>query len=150
MEWKKLVLAAIAFAIISQFVHIAGTLVDMNYYTNPAYFSLWSTLMMPGAAPPGLDFYAASILVSLITGLVFAYAFSMSKQLFVAKKAFKSDKYWKIGIRFGLFLFVMIGATNFLSSWLLFSFPLALQLSWLLQALVIYLAAGVAFAKVME
>lgn len=148
MDYKKLFLAALAFTAISQVVHMAGAIFDMNYYTDPINFPLWSKLMMPGPAPPGLDFYAVSILFSLITGLIFADAYSMTKHLFTAKKSFKADKYWDVGLKFGLFLFLITCLTGTMTMFLLFAVPFGLLLSWLVQGLVVSLATGVAFAKI--
>ncbi len=150
MDWKKLILAAFAFAVISQFVHMAGSISDMPYYTDPAHFSLWSPVMMPSAQPPGMEFYALSILVALASGLIFAYAYAISKSAFVLKKAFKSDRYWKVGLKFGIFLFLLTGFTGTLSMYLLFAVPSGLLFSWAVQSLVICLASGVAFAKIMN
>jgi hypothetical protein len=148
MDWKKLVLAAFVFAVISQFVHMAGSISDMPYYTDPAYFSLWSPIMMPGPSPPGMEFYTLSILVALASGLIFAYAYLVSKQALALKKAFKSDRYWKVGLKFGVFLFLLTGFTGTLSMYLLFAVPSGLLFSWAVQSLAICLASGMAFAKI--
>ena len=147
-EWKKLVLAAIAFAVISQIVYIAGAFADMGYYTDAANASLWSKVMMPGPQPPGMEFYALSIAFSLVSGLVFAYAYAITKQAFALKRSFKADRFWQIGLKFGLFLFLMTSLTGTLSMYLTFAVPSGLLLSWLAQGLVASLAAGVAFAKI--
>ena len=148
MDYKKLFIAAIAFTVISQIVHIAGAFADMNYYTDAANASLWSAIMMPSTSAPGMGFYAVSIFFSLITGLIFADAYSMTKHLFTAKKSFRSDKYWNVGLRFGMFLFMLTALTGTMSMFLTFAVPFALLVSWLAQSLVVSLAAGVAFAKI--
>ena len=148
MNWKKLVLAAIAFAVVSQIVHTAGAFADMGYYTDAANAALWSKVMMPGPQPPGIEFYAISIAFSLISGLIFAYAYSITKQAFSLKKSFKSDRYWHVGLKFGLFLFLITSLAGTLSMYLLFAVPSGLLLSWLVQGLVACLATGVAFAKI--
>ena len=148
MDWKKLALAAFAFAAISQFVHTIGSIADLPYYTDPANFALWSKVMMPGPQPPGMEFYALSIAVSLATGLIFAYAYMISKQAFVMKKSFKSDRFWKVGLKFVLFLFLLTCFTGILSMYLLFAIPMGLLLSWTAQGLAVSLAAGVAFARI--
>ena len=148
MDYRKLFIAAVAFAIISQVVHVLGAVADMGYYTDTANSALWSKVMMPSAAPPGLDFFAVSILFSLITGAIFADAYSMTKHLFTTKKSFRSDKYWNVGLRFGMFLFMLTALTGTMSMFLTFAVPFALLVSWLAQSLVVSLAAGVAFAKI--
>lgn len=148
MDYGKLFLAALAFAAISQVVHMLGAVADMGYYADPANAALWSKVMMPAAAPPGMDFFAVSILFSLITGAIFADAYSLTKHLFTAKKSFRSDKYWNVGLKFGMFLFMLTALTGTMSMFLLFAIPFGLLVSWLAQSLVISLAAGVAFAKI--
>ena len=148
MEWKKLALAAVAFAVISELVYTLGAFSDMGYYANAAYSGLWSSIMMPGQQAPGIGFYALSVVFTLIGGFIFAYAYKITKQAFVMKKAFKSDRYWKVGLKFGLFLFLMTTLTGMLSMYLMIAIPAGLLLSWMVQGLVVSLAAGVAFAKV--
>lgn len=149
MNYAKLFYAAVAFTVISQVVHIAGAMADMGYYTDAAYSALWSKLMMatPTSAP-GADFYAISIFFSVITGLIFADAYSMTKHLFTAKKSFRSDKYWNIGLKFGMFLFMLTMLTGTMGMFLTFALPFGLLVSWLVQSLAICLASGVAFAKI--
>ena len=148
MKWKNLFLAAIAFAVISQIVYMAGAFADMGYYTDAANASLWSKVMMPGPQPPGIEFYVLSVVFTLIAGFIFAYAYSITKQAFILKKSFKADRFWQVGIKFGLFLFFMTSLTGTLSMYLLLAVPSGLLLSWLAQGLVASLAAGVAFAKI--
>ena len=99
-------------------------------------------------SPPGLGFYAVSIFFSLLTGLIFADAYSMTKQLFTAKKSFRSDKYWNVGLKFGMFLFMLVMLTGTMSMFLTLAVPFGLLVSWLVQSLAICLASGVAFAKI--
>ncbi len=149
MDSKKLVLSAIAYAAISQIVHTAGAFLDMSYYTDPANFALWSRLMMPSQGPPGAEFYLLSVVFALIIGLIFTYAYKITRQAFASKRAFRADRYWEVGLKFGLFLFIFTGFTGTLSMYLLFAIPFGLLFSWALQSLVASLAAGVAFARIM-
>ncbi|VVC01395.1 Uncharacterised protein [uncultured archaeon] len=142
MEWKKIILAAIAFAILSQIVHTLGAFADMGYYTDPAYFPLWSPLMMGAQGPPGTDFYAFSIVFSLITGTIFACMYFFMKSLFKQKTCLQR------GYKFGLFLFLVNGVTGTLSMYLIFAVPAMLLFSWLVQGLITSLAFGVAIAKI--
>lgn len=144
MEWKKILLAAAAFVVISQIVHMAGALADMCYYSNPAYFMLWSPLMMPAQGPPPMDFYLFSIAFSLITGAIFAYAFLLTKA------SFKEKSFLQAGVKFGLFLFLISGITSTLSMYLLFAVPAGLLFSWLAQGLIVFLAFGIAMARIFE
>jgi hypothetical protein len=150
MDYKKLTIAAFAFAIISQIVRTLGTFASMGYYTDPAYFPLWSNLMMPGASPPGWEFYAASIAVALISGAIFTYIYEMMRSALVAnpKKNFRRVTPMEAGLKFGALLFFGVCFTNAMSSWLIFSFPLALQCQWLVEGLIIFLLYGAALGKI--
>ena len=148
MNLKKLGLAAVAYVVIQLVVTTIGAFGDMGYYTNAAYSALWSKVMMPGPQPPGAEFYLLSIALTLVAGFIFAYAYTITKQAFTMKKSFKSDRFWKVGLKFGLFLFLMTSLTSIFSMYLLLAIPSGLLISWAVQSLVISLAAGVAFAKI--
>lgn len=141
MEWAKLGIGAILYAIASQAVHVLGALADMPYYTDPANAALWSKVMMPGGGAPGPNFTILSIIISLITGLIFGMAYVVLKQ------NFKQSVYLHRGLSFGIFLFILVGVPSFLTMAMLFAIPFGLQISWLVQALIVALAGGIAFAK---
>ena len=149
MDLKKLVLGAAAFAVISQVVHTIGSIVSMGYYTDPALFSMWSKLMMPGASPPGAEFFIASFAAALVAGAIFTCLYDFARPLFLAraKKDFKGGNPYLPGLKFGAILFIAIDFTRFLSSLILFSFPLGLQLEWLAEGLVICAMWGAALGK---
>ncbi len=149
MDWKKLGLAAVAYVAIQMVVSTIGASANMGYYTNAAYSALWSKVMMPGQQPPGAEFYLLSFALTLVAGAIFAYAYGITKHAFTLKKSFKSDRFWKVGLKFGLFLFLMTGLTTVLTMYLLLAIPSGLLLSWAVQSLVVSLAAGVAFAKIL-
>ncbi|MCX6771712.1 MAG: hypothetical protein NTX79_06670 [Candidatus Micrarchaeota archaeon] len=150
MDYRKLVIAAFAFAIISLIVHTIGAFASMGYYTNPAYFSMWSSLMMPGPSPPGWEFYATSFAVALITGAIFAYIYGIMKVAFAAnpKKNFKRPTPTAIGLEFAALMFLAVSFTSAMSSWLLFSFPLGLQCEWLAEGFAIFMLFGVALGRI--
>ncbi len=139
---KGIALSAILFVIVSQVVNTAGAIATMGYYTDPAYFPLWSKVMMPGAGPPGPEFFALGILFSLATGLIFASSYSLLKASVPGAGIRK-------GLNFGLLLFLIAGVPFTLTTYLLLAVPPALLFSWAVEALITYAAGGAAFARLM-
>lgn len=137
LDWKKLVIAAVAFAIISQVVHTIGAFFSMNYYTNPAYFSLWSQLMMPNNGPPGMEFYVLSILFAFVSGLIFSYLYTRLAGSVSATT-------------FGLLLFLVSGVPSYLAMFLLFAAPTMLLVAWVVEGLLVYILGGLAIANLLK
>ncbi|HIH18541.1 TPA: hypothetical protein HA225_01040 [Candidatus Micrarchaeota archaeon] len=141
MDWKSLAVAAAAFTVISQVVYTLGAFIDMPYYTDPANAGLWSSLMMPGNGAPGMEYFVTAILASFFTGFIYASAYV------AVKKVFREKSYVSTGAKFGLFLFSVSFVTGFIMMQLMFSIPLGLQLSWLVQGLIVSVTGGIAIAK---
>jgi hypothetical protein len=139
---KKVVLSAVIYTIIAQVINIVGAIFTMSYYTDPAYFGLWSKLMMPGNGPPGTEFFIASIAISFLVGIIFAGAYSILKGSIPGKGLTK-------GINYGLLLFLVSGVPFTLTAFLLLAVPAMLLLDWAISALVIYVMIGVASAKIL-
>ncbi len=114
----------------------------MGYYTNPAYFPLWSKLMMPNNGPPGTDFYLVSLFSNFATGLIFAAAYSLVASNMPGEGVTK-------GVNFGVFLFLVAGIPFTLTVKLLLAVPGALLAGWVAESLVIYTIAGAAFSRIM-
>lgn len=144
MDWKKLLFAAFAFAVLSQAIHSLGAYLSMGYYTDPQLAPLWSNLMMPSEGAPPLKFFAASFATSFIVGIIFAYTYIL------IRGAIKPGKSFESGILFGLFLFLINGIPSLLSMSLLFSLPIGLLLAWQVEGLAIYLCFGLAVVKIMK
>ncbi len=142
-NWKQLALAAVAFVVIAQVIHTLGAIWMMDYYKDPAYFPLWSKLMMPNDGPPGADFYIVSLISSFITGLIFAGAYPLVANNLPGKGVTK-------GVNYGIFIFFVVGVTFMLSVKLLFAVPGALLGGWVAESLVIYTIAGAAFSRIMQ
>lgn len=141
MDWKKLLLASFAYAVISQVVRTVGAMLSMGYYTDPQYSSLWSGLMMPDGGAPGLKFFAASFATAVIIGIIFTYTYIITKPAFKQKKA--SDS----GVMYGMFLFLITGVPALLSTALTLSLPFPLLLNWQVESLAIYLLFGMMVAR---
>ncbi len=137
----QIIISGFIFTIVSQIFNILGAILTMQYYTNPAYFSLWSKLMMPSNGPPGVDFYLASIAIGLINGIIFASAYYLLNQSIPGKGISK-------GLNYGILLFLMVGIPFTLTIHLLLAVPAMLLLNWAISGLIIYLISGVAFSKI--
>ena len=140
----KLIIAAIAYTIISQIIHIVDAFLTMNLYLMPQYFGVWSKIMMPGEGPPPATFYAFSILFALITGVIFAFIY-----LTIMKAVPGKTKLQK-GLAYGFILFLVNGIPGFLSLYLIVNLPTVLIIYWLIENLVIFLISGVVFAKLFK
>lgn len=142
MNAKNTVLMAAIFTVISYIIHMVFAFMAMGYYTDPAYFPLWSSIMMPNNGPPGIEFTLLSISFSFITGLIFAAFYAL------VKPALKGGSGLKRGAFFGLLLFFVAAVPGTLSMILLLSIPTALVLIWAVENLIIFLIAGILFAKI--
>lgn len=149
MNWKNLAFAAVAYAAIGQVIHVLGAMLDMGYYTNPAYASVWSPIMMPGPAPPPAEFYGISILAALVMGAIFAFGFTLVGNALASKKSFRADRAEMLGAKYGLFVFALAGLSS-LTMPLLFNVPFGLALSWTLQSLAVCVLAGAATGRLMS
>jgi hypothetical protein len=140
---KGIALSAFVFVIVSQAVHIAGSLLEMGYYTDPSYLHLWSPFMMPSAGPPGPEFFSLSILFSLATGLVFAWAYSVLRGSVPGAGARK-------GLNFGLMVFLLAGVPFTLTAYLLLAVPAPLLFAWAIESIVVYSLSGAGCAKLIR
>lgn len=142
MLWKKVLVAALALAVISQVVQAIGAIADMGHYAFPACFSLWSPFVAGATNPSGVNFYFLSILFSLISGAISAYVY------FFLKPTMKAKSYLVNGAIFGLFLFLLAGVTGTLSMYLMQSCSPWMIASWMAECLATFLVFGVALAKI--
>jgi len=140
----KLIIAALAYAVISQIIHIADAFLTMNFYLMPQYFSVWSKLMMPTAGSPPPQFYIFSILFALISGVIFAFIYLTMMKVVPGKTQLQK------GLAYGVILFLVNGIPGFLSLYLMINLPLVLIIYWLIENLVIFLISGVVFAKLFK
>jgi len=149
MDWRKLITfnyviaAAVMFAFLSQIIHSIGAVATMEYYTDPQHFNLWSELMMPGEGPPGTAFFAASLALNFLAGMIFAGMYVL------LRKAIPGDGLRK-GINYGFILFLISSVPMAFSSYLTLAIPLALLMAWSVEALAIFLVSGLVFAKLLQ
>ena len=143
MKILKIVIAGIVFAIIAQIIHTVESMATMNFYTDPTYFGVWSKIMMPGEGPPPSDFYIYSIVFSIITGIIYAVAYSMIKKSVPGKTLINK------GLYFGFFLF-MLAIPWSLTMYLLINLPATLLVYWAVSGLIINLIFGIIIARLMK
>lgn len=139
-SWKDALLGALVFFIVSFIAHNIESILTMSYYTNPAYFGLWSKLMMPGAGPPPLQFMLTSALLSFATGLVIATLYQMVKDEL-------GPKYWSRVCGFALLVWILSLVFFGFTAYLLFNIPFGLLIIWSLDALLIYFLASLFIAR---
>ncbi|VVB90223.1 Uncharacterised protein [uncultured archaeon] len=139
--FKQIMVSGVLFLVIAQVINTVSAIFTMSYYTNPEYFGLWSKLMMPSNGPPGSEYFLASITINLVTGIIFAGAYSFVKQSIPGKGIVK-------GIYYGVLLFLISGVPFTLTIYLLFSVPVLLLLNWTVSNMVVYLIGGAILAKI--
>ncbi|MEK6978719.1 MAG: hypothetical protein AABW86_00720 [Candidatus Micrarchaeota archaeon] len=143
-DLKKVGIISIVMMIIGQIAWTLETIVDMAHYANPAYFGVWSKLMMPTAGAPPTEFFIVSVVVSLIGWAIFACAYS------VFGGAIKAKNELEKGVKFGGWIFLLATLPGSLSMYMLFNLPAMLLVSWTIVGLVLNLVAGVLAVKVMK
>ena len=140
INYSRILGAGFVFGIIAQAIHSLAAIFEMGYYVEPAYFGLWSTLMMPNGGAPGMQFFMYAILFSIVSGIIFAWMYA------IVRDSIPGKGYCK-GLWFGLLLFFVVAFTGTMSMYLLLAIPTALLMLWALESFVIYLIGGVAIAK---
>lgn len=143
MDFKRFFLAAILFAIVGEAVHTVGAILEMGYYTDPAFFSVWSKIMMPGAGPPPQSFYLISAGFGLIAALIYTYVYE------AVKRCIPGGDYFNRGVSFGSLLFVVGALPSTFMLILLINIPFGLIAAWAVEGLLVNLVGGMLIARIM-
>jgi uncharacterized membrane protein YeaQ/YmgE (transglycosylase-associated protein family) len=143
MKALKFIIAGIVFAIIAQIIHTVESMLTMNFYTDPAYFAVWSKIMMPGEGAPPTEFYIYSIIFGIIAGIIYAMIYSM------INKSIPGKTITNKGLYFGFLLF-LVGIPWSLTMYLLINLPTLLLVAWSITSLVIDLIFGVIAVKLIK
>jgi hypothetical protein len=139
----KILLAALIFAVIAQLIHSLAVFIEMPYYLDQNYFSVWSKLMMPTAGPPPASFTYYSLAFNLIIGITLAFVYNLvSKGL--------PGRGIKKGLVFGLISATISIVSSSLSFILLVNLPIMLIVYWAIENLIIYLITGMIFYKILK
>lgn len=139
--WKGILISALLFAIVAQVVHTIGAFASMGYYTDPAYFAIWSKFMMPTEGAPPALFFFLTVFLSFLTGLFYAGAYS------VVIKSIPGKTEMGKGISYGVLLFLVATIPGYISLPLIIDLPFALVISWIIESLIALLAGGILIAK---
>ena len=99
--------------------------------------------MMSTAGPPGVEFYVASFVFTLVAGLIFAGAYSRIK-------ASIRDKGIRKGLRFGFGIFLISVIPGMFSLYLLINLPTMLIVSWTVSGLVTSLLGGIVIERLVR
>jgi len=135
----RVIVAGIIFALVAQVVHTLGTFPTMEFYVDPAYFNVWSKIMMPTTGPPPMSFFYYAIAFNVVTGILLASVYSI-----ICEGIPRTGV--KRGLFYGIILFLAAGIPSSLSMYLLINLPVALIAWWSLESLAIYLIGGVVIA----
>lgn len=139
MDIKKFLLAAVGYTLLGQIIHILGAVLSMDYYTDPAYFQIWSKLMMPTAGPPPMEFTLVSLFVGFIMAVLIVYIYEMVKKSLPVKS--------KI-ISYATILFSLGSLPGIMMTLLILNVPLGLGIEWLVEGLVINLLGTYIIVKI--
>lgn len=132
----KTIIAAVVIVILAQIIHMVGAQVGKSYYIDPAYYAIWSKIMMPEAGPPPASFYYLSILFGLITYLLFAGIYP------ILKESMPGDGAIQKGLIYGILVFLLGAGPGHLAMYLLINIPVGLLLMWAVESFIIYLLGG--------
>lgn len=143
VRWGKVIVSGLIFLIIATIVRQIEVFVTLDYYKDPQYFGVWSTLMMPKAGPPPPGFIITSLLFSLITGIILAAFYDFIKTLLPKNKWGRIICYTEIIVELSIVFFT-------LPAILLFNLPLMLHLSWLVSGVLIIFLSSIVFVKILK
>ncbi|NYZ77643.1 hypothetical protein H0O02_05020 [Candidatus Micrarchaeota archaeon] len=138
----RAILIAALLTIIGYVIHTVEAILTMNYYIDPAYFGVWSRVMMPAAGPPPMEFTYLSLAFGFAVALIYIWAYK------VVQPALEGADGWvKRGLLFGALLFLLGVVPGSLSLYLLINLPAAIIGWWALSGLLIAFVDGVLIAK---
>lgn len=137
----KLIISAIVITIVAQIIHSIGAGFGMKYYMDPQYCFVWSKIMMPEAGPPPASFMIYSLILGLISSILFVLVYVII-HLAVSGKTPVSK-----GLVYGILVFLVGGLPGRLSLILLVNLPTGLIIMWTIEGLIINLINGMIVAK---
>lgn len=144
MKVIKLLPVGVICAIVAYVLNMLSSMATMGFYMDPAYFGVWSSLMMPTAGPPPTSFMMFSLLFGFIGWVLFAGVYE------ILKKAVPGKDMLYRGMNYGLLVFLVGAVPGYLAIVLLINLPAALITVWAIESLVAYLINGVITAKMLK
>ncbi len=143
-DWRGIALTAVALTVIGQAVHTIESMLTMGYYLDPAYFSVWSKILMPTAGRPPAEFYYYSAAFAIVSWAIFGFAYEKLGKAIGEKRAIKN------GLKFGAIVFLLAEIPVVLTMYLLINLPTGLLAAWTLSQLILYLIGGIVAAKLIK
>ena len=143
-NWKAVILVAVVMAIVAEAIHTLESVATLDYYLDPAYFGVWSRIMMPTTGPPPAEFYYYSILFALVSWGIFGFVFDR------LGGAIRGAQGIRRGLKFGALIFLVAGIPTTLTMYLLIKLPSGLLAVWTFDQLILYLIGGVVAAKLIR
>jgi hypothetical protein len=143
ISWGKVLLTAAIFTVISYAIHMIEALLTMKYYLDPAYFGVWSKLMMPSAGPPPMAFTITSIIFAFVTGISIALIYYYLR-----------DHLPPLGFKRAFYFADLLIATTFvfftLPAYLMLNLPVGILVSWFVSSFVILTAGSWLLVKIVK
>jgi hypothetical protein len=143
-DWKGIIVVAVVVAIVAETIHTLESVATLGYYLDPAYFGVWSKIMMPTAGPPPAEFYYYSALFALVSWGIFGFVYDR------LGGAIRGTQGFRRGLKFGALIFLAAGIPTALTMYLLINLPSGLLAVWTFDQLILYLIGGVVAAKLIR
>jgi hypothetical protein len=144
VRWKEIALVAVAMTIIAEAVHTLESILTLGYYMDPAYFGVWSKLMMPAAGPPPAQFHIYSIVFAFVSWVIFGFVYDKLGGGLKRKSSMMN------GFEFGIIIFLVAGIPTVLTMYLLINLPSGLLAVWTFVQLVLYLVGGLLSGRLIK
>jgi len=143
INWGSVFVCGLIYTVIATIVHQIEAFLMMDYYTMPAYFGVWSKLMMPSKGPPPMEFFLVSLIITFVSGVSLALIYYYVRDIL-------PKKFW---LRVTFFADLMV-ATSFIFStlpmYVLINLPMQLLISWFISGFIILVAASYTFVKLIK
>ncbi len=150
LHWKKILIAGFWYTVVAEVMMQVEIFFTMKYYQDPAFFGLWSKVMMPdspaggpAAGSPPISFFLISLLFTYLTGCTLAAVFEFIHSLF-------GKNYWGKVIGFTDILVGLAIVFATFPMYLLFNVPIALLAWWLGASWITIFISTTIFVKVLR
>ncbi len=140
----RFIFAALAYTVFAYLVHLVGAALTLPYYMDPAYFPVWSKLMMPTAGPPPLSFSVYSLILGYIAALLFAFIYLKIRPLFKGKSRIR------MGVTYGFGVFLVGGLPGLFMLGLLINLPFLLLVDWAIEGFIANIVGGILVAYILQ
>ena len=143
ISWKKVLIVSAIYTILAFVIRQIEAVLTLSYYMDPAYFGVWSKLMMPSAGPPPPSFMITSLVFTFVSGV------SLTLIYYYLRGHLPENKKQRIFY----FADLMVG-TSFifftLPAFLMFNVPAGLLISWFVTSFIILLIHSFVLVKIIK